>query len=250
MNSYTVFVIHVSEGYNERKEHIDRELPKNGISNYEYILDGDIKDLDSPVGKQLFSRSSRTKAEQSCFYKHYLAYKEMERRNIEFALILEDDVILARNFPRNINNILTEIEHKTNYLINVERAELCVPFYYRKFRNYIYPVNYSKLTGGYIIHRKVAEKITKDVELNGATIPIDTFHGDMKNKLNYNLYWTEPCLVDQGSKDGTFASSIDGKLPSKIEIFKSRIKRRYRLLVWCHVNRRVTHLFRNVNEYK
>ena len=49
-----VFVIHVSEGYEERRQHIDKHLPERGIVHFEYMLRGDIKDLTPEVKTKYF----------------------------------------------------------------------------------------------------------------------------------------------------------------------------------------------------
>ncbi len=43
------FVIHVSEGYEERRQHIDKHLPERGINNFTYRLDGDITDFSEDI---------------------------------------------------------------------------------------------------------------------------------------------------------------------------------------------------------
>lgn len=97
-----VFVIHVSEGYEERRHHIDKHLPERGIANFEYMLRGDIKDL-TPEVKAKYFRENDKLPELSCAYKHVLAYEKMVKRGIERALILEDDAFLA-------NNALTQMQ--------------------------------------------------------------------------------------------------------------------------------------------
>ncbi len=69
------FVIHVSKGYEERRQYIDKHLPERGITDYEYMLAGDIDDLSDDVRNGFFDDSLRL-PEKSCFYKHYLVMKK------------------------------------------------------------------------------------------------------------------------------------------------------------------------------
>ncbi|WP_367987866.1 glycosyltransferase family 25 protein [Vibrio sp. NTOU-M3] len=245
-----VFVIHVSEGYDDRRKHIDKHLPESGLTNFEYMLDGDIKDLTEDVLGTLFKGSDQSPAEQSCFYKHYLVYKAIVEQEIPYALILEDDAYLVKDFNLKMANIVNELADKSNYLVNIENAYLSVPFKYRKPNQYTYLANYTKMTGGYIIDYTAAKKIYNYLNLNPIHLPIDVYQSEMRDKIGFNIYWSHPSLVQQGSKNGTFASTINVEGDRFIDKVKYWFKCYHKQYVWSHVNKRVLRVFENVKHHK
>lgn len=207
-----IFVIHVSEGYEERRKHIDSHLPHRGLDKFSYILDGDIKALSADILSKHFI-DQRPSATNSCFYKHYLAYKEMVDNKISCALILEDDVFLKKSALKKLKQVINEL-HKnkeSNYLVNIERASSAVPFIIRKSNKYLYRASKTKLAGGYIIDLALAISFVDYIDNHPVALPIDTFHSKMKNTLQYNIFWMEPAVVKQGSKMGVFDSPLSGR---------------------------------------
>jgi glycosyl transferase family 25 len=94
------FIIHVST-HTQREKHIVHQIQKSKfLHNYELITKGDIQDIDTSIHQQYFGGVLHTiNAGVSCAYKHILAYEEVIQQNLEFALILEDDIFLENNFP-------------------------------------------------------------------------------------------------------------------------------------------------------
>jgi glycosyl transferase family 25 len=245
-----VFVIHVSEGYDERREHIDKHLPESGLERFEYMLDGDIKDLTEDVLATLFKGSDQTPPEQSCFYKHYLTYKAIVEREIPFALVLEDDAYLTSDFSKKLDSVLQELNGKSNYLVNIESAYLSVPFKYRRCNQHIYLANHTKMTGGYIIDYVAAKKLYDYLNQYPVHLPIDIYQSEMRDVIGFNIYWSQPALVQQGSKNGTFASAINAEGTGIMDKIRYLIKNYHKKYIWSHVNKRVLRVFENVRTYK
>ena len=103
-----VYVIHVREGYEERRYHIDKHLPERGIKNFTYILDGDIKDLTPAILDKHFSNHDKQPS-NSCFYKHQRVYEDMLNNNIPYAIVFEDDVVLEKYTVKQLTNIVKEL---------------------------------------------------------------------------------------------------------------------------------------------
>ncbi|RJX72401.1 3-deoxy-D-manno-octulosonic acid transferase [Vibrio sinensis] len=245
-----VFVIHVSEGYEERRQHIESHLPKCGLASFEYMLDGDIKDLTTDVLESLFKGSSQSAPEKSCFYKHFLVYKAIVERKLPFALVLEDDAYLAKDFSNKLKRVVDEASNYSNYLINIESAYLSVPIKYRVANQHIYLAKYTKMTGGYVIDYVAAKKIYDYLLLNPAHLPIDVYQSEMRDIIGFNICWSHPALVQQGSKNGTFASSINCEGDSIIDKCKFVIKNYHKKYIWSHINKRVLRVFENVKYHK
>lgn len=111
LNVQKVFVMHVKKGYEERRAHIENMLERLGI-DCEFMLDGDIEDLSSEVIHRYFTgtvMSGKTPG-TSCALKHLLTYRTIIERNMNGALILEDDIRLSRNFVKVFNKTMDELE--------------------------------------------------------------------------------------------------------------------------------------------
>ncbi|WP_047049090.1 glycosyltransferase family 25 protein [Vibrio mexicanus] len=244
-----VFVIHVSEGYEDRKAHIDTHLPHRGIDKFEYILDGDIKALSPEVLATIFKDSKTSPAENSCFYKHYLACKQVVERELQYALIFEDDVLLNEGFCNSVLEILDELKAESNYLVNIEDAYLAVPYRFRNKGQKVYLANYTKMCGAYIIDNVAAHRLVDFIEQNGTTLPIDTYQSEYRNDMKINIYWAEPSLVHQGSKSGRFESSVNVEKEGLLQSIKYRLKCFHKKYIWSHTNKRVIRVFEHVIKY-
>lgn len=247
---FDVFVIHVSSGYEEREKHINDHLPNRGIMDFDYMLEGDIKDLSDEIQCAMFADDKLSLAEKSCFYKHYLVYKKMVDESIAKVLVLEDDVYLCRNFLPKIKKIIKELNGKCNFLVNIEAANLSVPFFHRKFGQFLYLANTTKMAGGYLIDLAAAKKIIKYLDVNKADLPIDVFQSEKRDEIKLNIYWSQPYLVEQGSKNGRFSSSVNDEkkgYKQKIHYYLKKWRKEY---LFSHVNKRVTGVFKDVKYHQ
>ena len=117
LTNKAVFVLHVKKGYEDREQHIKAMLQKMNIP-FSWILDGDIADLTPEILDKYFAGDMhKAGATASCAYKHVLAYKEIIAKNLDGALILEDDIQLdPRLFIGIFNKSLTELNRKSKNL--------------------------------------------------------------------------------------------------------------------------------------
>lgn len=242
------FIIHVSKGYEERRKHIDSHLPKHGISDYEYMLRGDIDDLDDNIRNEFFG-PRLSLAEKSCFYKHFLVMKYAVEHQIEPVLVFEDDVVLTDRFQAEFANIQSELADKKNYFVNIEEASNSVPFSIRKPNQHLYPCKVNKLCGGYIFDLEFAAKFVAYVEAEQTNTPIDGLIGDLIDQLQFNLYWTHPPVVKQGSKIGMFESELSGRSSGWYATMRSWFKEGYRTHVRSHLSQKQKALFEHVTKY-
>ena len=243
-----VFVIHVSEGYEERRRHIDKHLPERGITHFEYMLRGDIKDLTSAVTAKYFTAALKP-AEMSCAYKHILVYEEMITRGIERALVLEDDAFLAKDTVSQLKLVEHEMREESNYLINIEHSNRSVPFKKKRPGQLCYLTSHTKRTGGYVIHLEVAKKIVAFFESNQTNLPIDAFQTCMRDILNYNTFWMDPPVVYQGSKNGVFESELSQRKKSKLSRITSFLRDGYQRIVVTNFSKKRLASFENVKKH-
>ena len=110
LTNKAVFVLHVKKGYEDREQHIKGMLQEMNIP-FSWILDGDIADLTPEILDKYFAGDMhKAGATASCAYKHVLACKEIIAKNLDGALILEDDIQLDPCLFIDIfNKSLTEL---------------------------------------------------------------------------------------------------------------------------------------------
>lgn len=237
------FIIHVSKGYEDRRKHIDTHLPKRGISEYEYMLRGDIDDLSDEVRNEFFGQKLRL-AEKSCFYKHYLVMREVVNRKIPLALVLEDDAFLVDDFCSRLSAYLKEVEGKSRFFINIEDAATSVPISIRKPNQHLYMSLRNKLCGGYVYDFEFAKDMVAFIERDIRTdAPIDGLIGNVRSEVGYDIYWAQPPLVSQGSKSGVFSSELNGAKSGLYYKVRSALKDAYRRNVLSHISKKQRALF-------
>ena len=208
-----VYLIHY-EPLAERLVFMRRQLERLGINVKETISDepkaGWIK--DDPISrkeklKRFHNHESKSisSAEESLAWKHFLFLKRVSEGERP-GLVLEDDAILSDNFVDVVNNILVT----KNWDAVFPGSGCNLRSNGRGLIRVQHPA--SKCTDAYIVTVDAAKKLYSTMSLvDGVSLAIDW-------ELNYQLmindlkvYWLEPPIVRQGSQDGTFYSSINGK---------------------------------------
>jgi len=244
-----IFVIHVSEGYEERKEHIDAHLPERGFPQFTYMLEGDIKDVTPSVISKHFE-GSVDMAAISCFYKHLLVYKNMVENGIESALIFEDDVFLHSNSLEILTKLNSELEHESNFIVNIESPFYTVPKSVQNKGQMLYLARETKRCGGYVIDLIAATKIVNYLNANTTSLPVDTFQSALRENLQYNIFWIVPPIVTQGSKNGMFHSELSGRNKSYFKFLTSIFRDFYQEHVVSNFSKKRKAVFDHVIKYK
>lgn len=220
-----VFVLHVKEGYEERAKHMERLLSTHHLP-FEYILDGDIPDLNEDLQRRFFGEYAKEHMvpAYSCAAKHLLAYEKIVRDNIPYALIFEDDMFLTKHFDRTLDQALQEMKQQHGeddpFLVGFEAT--CMGFVPRSQRvkgQVCYPGRFLQCLGCYLINKAFAQTILNEVQTDRCHIPIDIWINEFNRQGtgNFHLYWSHPVVAVQGSHMGKFDSSIGNpvKFPLK-----------------------------------
>lgn len=233
LNYNKVFVLHVKKGYEERKKHIENQMQLHNIQ-FEYILDGDIDDLNETILATYFAAHMYAyTASTSLTYKHILAYKSIVNNNIDCALIFEDDAILDKSFNKILHQSLNEFKNRfdTNepYIISYENSQL------KYFSNkdiikdrFLYSSNKSRCTGAYIINKAAAKVLYENAITQKVNAIIDWWHNQLIDKGELKILWCFPTIVEQGSHNGMFNSAIDKKKKGIYYIIKFKIEKFYK----------------------
>ena len=151
-------------------------------------------------------------AEVSCFLKHTEALKQASNSEYKYTLIIEDDVIISKNFYRKFNKLLKNIE-KFEWDVIFIGSGIGRRFMFKKLKLKMFfsspqiafhPA--SNCADSYIIKKESAEILLKNFK---------TFHlsydwelAYQMYKLNFNVYWATRPLFEQGSKTGNYRSEL------------------------------------------
>lgn len=210
-----VYVLHVKKGYEDRDLHIRKMLGNMNIP-FQYILDGDMTDLSIDSLSAYFRNDmlSITPA-TSCSMKHILAYQHMIDNHIQQALILEDDILLARDFIRKFNQSMHEKEviNKGGQMpITISYEDTRLRFIPRSQRikgKCLYPGKCDRMTGAYYLNLEAACVIMDFAKKYQMDLPIDLTHNQLLKEKRLNYYWMQPTIATQGSHVGKFCSAIN-----------------------------------------
>lgn len=221
-----VLVLHVRQGYEDRAEHIENMMAELRIP-FEYVLDGDVSDLTADILDRYFERDGVLRKENflpqlSCTYKHLLAYERILKNNWKGALILEDDIILHKDFVVIFNNCMEEYKamSTTDILISFEDSRLrFVPRSRRVKGRYVYKGTKDRMAGAYYISNGAAMKVINYVSENKCSLPIDLMHSLLIKQNGFPYYWCQPTIATQGSFTGKFHSSLSVREELGIKIF-------------------------------
>lgn len=213
-----VLVLHVKQGYEDRAEHIEKMMAELHIP-FEYILDGDVSDFTPAILDKYFIINDMVKMynslpQMSCAYKHFLGYERILENNWKGALILEDDIILRKDFITVFNNCMHEYEMMSvsDILISFEDSRLrFVPRSQRVRGKYLYKGSKDRMTGAYYISNGAARQIMDYVSEYKCDRPIDLLHSLLIKQEGFPYYWCQPTIATQGSFTGKFHSSLSVK---------------------------------------
>ncbi|ANP75006.1 hypothetical protein A134_00615 [Vibrio crassostreae 9CS106] len=228
------YVIHPTKGHEEREAHLKLHLPSVGLTDYEIIEEGDADQLSKDIIEEFFG-PALSRGGMSCNYKHYLAYKRVVDRQQDYALILENDVFVVDDVLNKIDKIISEVKVRRNLLVNIEEASELVPIWYRKKGKITYLANKNKMAAGYIIDLEFAKNMVDYLESHQVNKNFDALISEVSAELSIRLYWSQPPLVTQGSKDGTFASEISDEQSGTVVKYKTRIRNFYKTHILSHL---------------
>ncbi len=228
------FIIHVSDAY-VREKHMQQQLAKF-TCNVEWVIEGDMKDLDDDILQKYFSQKMNSiSPATSCAYKHILAYYKLLSSKEPYALILEDDIYLETNVETILQTIVDELnrDELKNVLISLEDSNLrYVKGSQRKSGQYLYPAKQGRMTGAYFIDREAALGLINLIQKQKCHLPVDWFHNFAAENGAIQIYWAHPTCATQGSLNGRLPTSIDNKTSGRWRRFSFHLQRIYKKCLW------------------
>jgi glycosyl transferase family 25 len=155
-----------------------------------------------------------------CALSHQIAYKEIEERNLKFACIIEDDIILPSNFDKilkNIHLIMEEDEVIQLYMAPTQITELSsINHKMSANERILYPMNVDSIvmTAAYVIGRKAAinmRKINLPVQVGA-----DTWRHFYRNKAFKSIRIMHPSPIKPKPFKNTIGYGDPNSLKEKI----------------------------------
>lgn len=189
---------------------------------FEYILEGDVEAMSKQDFHTYFTEKEVEKGVRmnmsnvtSCALKHLLAYERIIAENRPGALILEDDVILSKDFDNVFQQTLAEYREMYTaqpVIISYEDTRLrFVPRSKRQKGRFLYPGDRDRMAAAYFINRNAAQVILHEAKTTKCHLPIDLYHRHLLGLGKLCYLWCQPTIASQGSFTGLFPSTLSEK---------------------------------------
>ena len=146
------------------------------------------------------------KSEISLALKHLLAWMNIAEQDLDYGVLLEDDVIIFPGFTEDFEEQMKNVPADWDMIFFGSGCGFRVPE--RTAGRGVYKMTPPrvKCTDSYAISNKAAKKLRD--ELFPITVPIDFELQHFAVKHDFSVYWFEPPLILQGSEIGTTPSLI------------------------------------------
>jgi glycosyl transferase family 25 len=149
----------------------------------------------------------------------------MAERKQAKALVLEDDLVFDDNFVDWMHVFLKEAEpFAPGFTIQLGCANnMYVPGRELKKNQHLYLNKEVRATEAYLVDATAAQQRLAWILTNKINLPIDHFFNRCDSELKLPIYWSDPTLVEQGSMNGMFQTTIDSGRINK-SAFRLKLK--------------------------
>jgi len=214
-----IFVAHYSKLV-ERKKHVIEQFHKHNITNYEFIEKYDKEDLKEEDIRKFSYDTSMPLAAVSLSLKKLHIYEEI-RDKYDYALILEDDVILCNDFVSILHKYISDLPSSYDMLFLGCGLGFHIPYERiipgnHIYRKCLYPTAWggdgcSRGTDCYLIKKKCAKELCDYIYTVKPRPFIDFIINKGARDKNLEVYWCEPTIAEQGSVTGLYNTTISNK---------------------------------------
>jgi GR25 family glycosyltransferase involved in LPS biosynthesis/glycosyltransferase involved in cell wall biosynthesis len=209
-SNFKIYVVHYKK-LTERKQHLLSQFLELGIRSFEFIS----IDRDDALDTSLFE-DNYSKTQIAISLSHMYAYKDIAANNLDYGIILEDDVLLCPYFLDKLNNYMKQLPPDFGAVFLGEGCGISEhrvqPERFQPYQN-VYLMeqfNKTKCTDSYVVScqcaKNIVEYISKlDYKINE---PIDWWlNRPLREIVKTDVYWCEPTLAKQGTITGRFQPS-------------------------------------------
>lgn len=210
-----VFVVHALKGYEYHEKRLIDLFGQNNIS-FEFVTDGDPIYFTDHILKKYFVpniQSILSAGVLSCTLNHIYCLEKIVERNLDYALIFENDPFFLGDFVTDLSKLADEIENlEPGFMISLENSTLRLPSYWDVKKNkHLYQASTCRMSGSYIIDRQGALAILNEIQINKCPTVIDGWHDQLIQQRVIKMFWAHPPLVEEGSHNGHLNATISTK---------------------------------------
>lgn len=215
----------------ERRQSIERQLQPLGLC-YEFIHSYDAGDVDADITKRYFQSATLSPGQQSCALKHLQALRLIVERKWQRALVLEDDALLIPRFLPELDEAIRESARceSPHVLFIGSGGNQYTPRRLRVPGQRLYKSERGRLGEAYVLGSQAARLRVEWIDRHGITLPIDNLFEQIDRERGIAMYWLEPPIVEQGSKNGHFRSVLEPAPPNFVRRMTSvlqKLRRKY-----------------------
>jgi GR25 family glycosyltransferase involved in LPS biosynthesis len=190
-----------------RKIHLSDQLDRVGLTA-EWIEAFDPPEIPNEVWLERVASQSLSEGEVSIYLKHEHIYRTIAASDDPLALVLEDDVIFARDFDTRFRSVLERVPSDFDVIFLASSIYLPIPVSMRSDNSDFLPINKSRTTAARLVSREFARRMTARL----SDQPIETSNDLTLDKaireMNFKSYWLRDALFVQGSETGAFSPSV------------------------------------------
>ncbi len=230
-----IYVINV-RAFTERKKHISAQLAKHQLTA-EFILEWDRDDLTPDIIDRYFNENQLSPEQQSCALKHITALERISQSSSAYYLVLEDDAQLSDDFEQGLANALNESSQfpGAKVIFIGSGGNFYTPKSKRVKGQHLYPGSRGRFADSYIIDKQTAQLRLDWIKQHKVSAPIDNQFELIDKQTGIQMLWLEDPVVEQGSKTGTFNSTLEPAPPAwlqKIDFTWEKLRRKYIYQLW------------------
>lgn len=230
-----ILIINV-KSFVDRRRHVETQLRRFGLHG-DFIHDFDADEITEELDRRWFAGTELNRGQKSCVLKHVAALKRIVEHGWERCLVLEDDVVLADDFPAGVRAALTETRDEPHpYVIYLGAGgNFYTPASQRQPGRRIYPATKGRFTDSYIIGAREAVLRLARIEAQPIAKPIDVVFDAVDREEGIRFLWLEDPVVEQGSKLGLFKTSLESAPPNWLQALRyrlERLRRKYFYQLW------------------
>ena len=210
----------------ERRRHVESQLARFGLRG-EFIHDFDADEITPELDSRWFAGTDLNAGQKSCALKHLEVLRRVVAERWQRCLVLEDDVVLADDFPEGVRAALAETRAEPHpYIVYLGAGgNFYTPASERQPGRRIYPAQKGRFTDSYLIGVREAELRLAEIEKAPMTKPIDVVFDSVDRAAGIRFLWLEDPVVEQGSKLGVFRTTLEAAPPNWLQGLRYRVER-------------------------
>ncbi|WP_256010766.1 glycosyltransferase family 25 protein [Desertivirga xinjiangensis] len=230
-----VYIVHGITGYEEREQFLNNHL-RNLNFDFQFVTESLDKTQNELWIRQYFISDIRdvlTNGPLFCTLVHILCYEMIVKANKPYAIIFENDVCFLGDFSRDIRNIIKEADSlDEGFIVSLENSTLKFPSLREtKKSRHLYPAKMGRCAAAYLVDQQAVKNMLNRLKVIKCDKVIDWWHNDLINEGVIRMYWAHPPLIEQGSFNGKYTSSIASRSDGRIRSFRWRFQKFYKRYV-------------------